>query len=467
MGAVESKTVSYNGTEITVSNLIEKALSMEKELESRKTQLQNYLQSSEGTSEEISSLESDLKTVTDLKTKLEAEIGEKDSALSKSAADLEATSKSLKETEDALNEMKAKYSDSSTKLSQCTLKKFMLENSMNGYKTRVDKLEACNVSKTAAASAFRNLYAGYGPIKKMLWENRNYWYMYIVEDFNNRWKNDAVGKYLWNVAIQFNNNYAICIFSTQAGTLTPKDQYNNFYAMNWALVEAINYSTKFQSHNINKVFFNGVTARKYTVKFWKGGHLQWETDTYNPWETAGHEAAGRRHENMNQTGEMWKWMNNTVNKGKAENDWEQKFNNRNYTMTATPEEGKIVDMPLDKYRYRGLKFSDPGLLHGDNRGLAWVDIDYWGFSDADDFNAALEAPFILRLEIGDLNECNRALEGFCPYHRQRRHNFIQKLVITILVILAACFICAFFFKKYNKNKEIDNEKDGYYTYYTA
>lgn len=492
MGAVESKTVSYNGQEITVSDLMKKASELENDLAKRKTEIENHLQTiqqattdAETKAKKIEELTSDLQMIQELKNALEAEkitltrqitdkdiaIGEKDLALSVKAEELTSANKLLKQTEDALNEMKAKYADSEKKLSQCEIDRKTFEDSSKKYKKRVDELDACNVSKTAAASAFRNLRAGYGPIKKMLWEHRNYWYMYIVENFNDKWKNDNIGKYLWNIAIHFKNNSAICIFSTQAGTLTPKDQHNNFYAMNWALVEAIKYSgTDYRSHNINKVFFNGVTAKKYTIKFWQGGHLQWETDADRS-VAAHHENGGDdRHPNMNQTGQMWKWMDLTVNKGNAENDWEQKYNGRNYTMTANVEEGKVMDIPFNKYRFRDMYVSK--LLFGDYKlkgpGIspAWVNINRWNFYNPDSFNAALEAPFILRLEIQDLNECNRALEGFCPYRRKRRNNFIQKLVITILIILAACFIYVFFFKKCNKNTEDDHEKGGYYTYYT-
>ena len=277
MGAVESKTVTYNGQEITVSELMKKASELENDLAKRKTEIENHLQTiqqattdAETKAKKIEELTSDLQTIQKLKAALEAEkitltqqitdkdiaIGEKDLAISKGATELENANKLLKETEGALNEMKTKYADSEKKLSQCEIDRKTFEDSSKKYKERVDDLEACNVSKTAAASAFRNLHEGYGPIKKMLWKNGNNWYMYIVENFNDKWKNDPVGKYLWNIAIHFKNNSAICIFSTQAGILTPTDQYNNFYAMNWAFVEAIKYISKtdYRSHNINKVF---------------------------------------------------------------------------------------------------------------------------------------------------------------------------------------------------------------------
>lgn len=467
MGAIESKKIEYNGQEISVKDLIDKARKMEKELESKEKELQHYMNETHKTVEEMKILESDLKTITELKLKLEAEIsaltqlitdkditiGEKDLAISKGAAELEATAVLLKQTEDALKEMKAKYSDSEKKLSQCEIDRKIYEESANEYKTRVDDLETCNVNKSAAASAFRSLREGHGPIKKMLWKDGHNWYMYIVENFNDKWKNDDIGKYLWNIAILFNNNSAICIFSTQAGTLTPKSQHNNFYAMNRALIEAVKLSVDYRSHNINKVFFNGVTAKKYTVKFWQGGYLQWaqDGDRKEAASIEGHTNILER-DGINQTGELWRWMNLVVNKGDAQDEWESGFEKRNYTMIATPEEGKIVDAPLDGYRFRDMRVDRWGRLGGNGISSVGIDITRLGFN-VNDYNAALETPFIIRLEIHDLNKCNRVLEGFAP---QSRPSFLPTL-ITIIVVIFACYLL---YKLFSKKCDKDNSETG-------
>ncbi len=482
MGAIGSKTIEYNGKEMTVRELIDKALKMEKELASKEAELQKYLQTNQEASAEAKKLESDLKEISDLKSKLEAEIssltqmitdkdiaiGKKDLAISRSAAELEATTVLLKRTEDKLKEMEAKYSDSEQKLSTC-------ETSLNEYKKNVADLEikaACNVNKIAAARAFHSLHKG-GPIKKILVEDLNGWYMYVVENFNDKWKNDDVGKYLWNIAIQYDNDYAICIFSTRAGILTPKDQPNILRTVNRALINAVEYIGFL---NINNVFFNGVTAKKYTVKFWKGDYLQKETEDDNS-KDAKHETIESITKPLK---DLWDWMYKVSNGVKAEDDWEQKFDKSNYTMTATPEEGNVVDAMLDIYNLKVTITEKPAIpnifsLNPRRRKEFRILNNVVTIEDA----ATIKAPFILRLEIQDLNECNRALEGFCPPRGPRNHSFLWTLVITIVVIFAGCLLYELLFKGCDKveksvqgNEQQDGQKTGqkkggYYTYYTA
>ena len=224
-----------------------------------------------------------------------------------------------------------------------------------------------------------------------------------------------------------------------------ENNYKIFYQINWGFVQAIRYDAAFVSSNIQRVAMNPFLNSHINVRFWWGGHMQWASDQLahgNPYD---HEFRGDRHPNLNQTGEMWKWMYEEVNKGNAESDWFAKFKRVTAFDFNETDKDATIDTALTNYRYRDFKRSKPlfvEFVKGYDRSMEYNNVTRWNkFLNASDFVAACNAPFILQLQISGYNKCARlAAETFRANHKRNNHNALIYVIVAIIAIILLYFL---------------------------